>query len=228
MPDIPFELILFVLFFALPAIGNLLRRRSGQRRAGEQTARPTTRQPDTVAKRTPEDTPNAPASGTPDWLEEARRRVAEARQHEAEGRQAGTQRSSRPSAPPAASPQTPSRPVAPRRTSREPSETRPQRSLEGRSLEGRSAAQRAPHQSLEGGSLEHTSLERSSLETFSTLGDQAPPLRTQRLSSSKRATISKQELRFDAHDLAKGLIWHQVLSPPRSTLRRTRLSRRRP
>lgn len=243
LPQIPFEVILAVLFFVLPAVGNLLGKRK-EKAEREKRAESSMTPTETKASRpSPQATtlPTSPASPTgsttEDWLEQARRRVAEA-----QGQQPA-RRGATPSSPPLVKPRqanpqpsTVNRPTTPARTPQE----RTQPSLEGRSLETRSPNVRRPearnleNRSLEGASLEGRSVESgreryTSLET-STLGRnlmaEAPPIHVQRLKSSKHATITRQELRFDAHDIAKGLIWHQVLSPPRSTLRRTRLSRR--
>ncbi len=226
LPQIPFEIILAALFFLLPALGNLLKKRSEGAKREQKTQ---SRNPDTP---TSEDRPSRPspqattlpkttASPAEDWLEQARRRVAEAQQREAGG-QRGT------SSQPLIKPRQPkSQGTAQRQTK---ARTRPQtRSLENRSLETRRpVGTTAEAASLEGQSLESRREPLTSLESsFSSLSE-APPIRVQRLDRPKHATIPRQELRFDAHDIAKGLIWHQVLSPPRSTLRRTRLSRRRP
>lgn len=245
LPDIPFELILFLLFFVLPGLGGLLRNRNKDKQEG-QAPRPTAaseRSDRVPSSNRPSPTATTRSETGGGWLEEAQRRVAEARQGEAQGQQRSahpTTLSERPSQ--AQQRQTPSpRPVAPPRTLRERS-LEAQGSLEGRSLETRNPGSRGlESRSLENRSLEtisrdHSSLETRSLETRSletlqpnlTRLSEAPPIHVQRLKNSKHATITRQELRFDAHDLAKGLIWHQVLSPPRSTIRRTRLSRRRP
>ena len=245
LPNIPFELILFILFFALPALGNLLgKRREGAEREKKAETNP---RPAEANKTQPTPTstsrPNSQPTSTEDWLEQARRRVAEAQGREAAGR--GT--SSPPASPPLLKPR---QPTPQQSTANRPARTRTGRtrpSLEGRSLEERSPENRSleprnlgkrPNESrsLEGASLEGRSAEQrrepfTSLETPSlerSIMPEAPPIHVQRLERSRRATIEEQSLRFDPGEVTKGLIWHQVLSPPRATLRRTRLSRRRP
>ena len=242
--NIPFELIFVILFFVLPALGSL-QKRLRERGQGEQK---NAERPDPSSGRRPSapvappqaNTSQQPASmNTPTpstnpgelggWLEEAQRRVREAREAEAQGRRGG---------------QTGRSTVAPRQTSQQTSRqtsqpaqrgsvSRPQ-SAQPRAGQPRSAPPRTPPRSLEGRSLEGGSLESARPEraagstnpdnvTLST----APPLRVQRLQGAGRATMG-QRVRLDGESVMNGFIWHQVLSPPLSKRRRTRLSRRQP
>jgi hypothetical protein len=219
LPQIPFELLIFILFFVLPALSSLIRRLArgtGQKGQTAQSKQPAQSTRPTRADTTlPQDTPGS--TPAPDWLEQARRRVAEARQQEGARGSSAQNPTTRPQTPPLV------------KTPQARSTARPgrERGLEGQSLETR----RVSAQSLEGASLEGRSIERSAPELLRADApslSEAPPIHVQRAQTRKRATITGSELRFDAHDIAKGLIWHQVLSPPRSTLRRTRLSRRQP
>jgi len=199
--NIPFELIFIVLFFVLPALGSLQKRLRGR---GEAEAERPARRP-TPGPERPEATLTRAETGQPGWLEEAQRRVREAQREEAERRGRGSVNPrTRPQTPPPRSVQT--RPVQPRPPT--------PASLEGQTLEGRS--------------LETLRPERSSLESGDAALTTAPPLRVQRLGGGGRATIRPYAMRFDEATLMTGFIWHQVLSPPLSKSRRTRLSRRRP
>ncbi len=228
-PGIPFELILIVLFFVLPALGNIQRRlrgRGGQqgeadtstereRRqpSAETSTRPQTgapsRAPTQASTQTSTQTQPRAESGGPRWLEEAQRRVREAQQGEdrrstnprTDAQRPRTLGTLKP-APKTAQPA--ARPV----------QTRLPTSLEGPASEVRSLETYRP---------DHTSLESSSAAGLGT----APPLRVQRLGAGKRATINPDKLRFDTSTVMNGIAWHQVLSPPLSK-RRTRLSQRRP
>ena len=212
--NIPFELIFIVLFFVLPALGNLQKHLRERRQRGTEPerrpapARPS--QPTTSPTTVLPTVPTRAETGQPGWLEEAQRRVREAQREESE------RRGRRPAAQ-TVNPRTRPQPPAPR-----PVQTRPvqPRLPTPVSLEGRT---------LEGSSLETYRPERSSLESVDTaVLATAPPLRVQRLGGGRRATIKPYELRFDEATLMTGFIWHQVLSPPLSKSRRTRLSRRQP
>lgn len=100
---------------------------------------------------------------------------------------------------------------------------------DARSLEGGSS---------ESGSSETFTTEAASLEvipdnpsdtprTFTDIASSMDVLPLSRGSqpakNDKRAKISVRDLYFHEEALAQGLIWHQVLSPPRSKSRRTRL-----
>lgn len=242
--NIPFELIFVILFFVLPALGNLQKRlrERGQQEQGdaERPADPERRSavPSAPTQASTSQQP-APTSSTPSgelggWLEEAQRRVREAREAEAQGRrrgQAGGQ-TGRPARPTVATP----RPTAQQTSqpaSRGPA-SRP-RLPQPRAGQPRSAPPRTPERSLEGRSLEGGSLENYRPERTAagstnpdnvSLGT-APPLRVQRLREGGRATMG-QRVRLDEESVMNGFIWHQVLSPPLSKRRRTRLSRRQP
>ena len=246
LPGIPFEIILAVLFFVVPVLGRVLGRfRRGRGGANADPAprtpparadRPmqteantgTLSAPTTSSTSTSRPTPNAP-TGSARWLEEARRRVREAQQTEDDRR-------SRESVNPRTRPQPP---VQTRSQPRSQPQARP---LEGRSLETRPPATRSPEaRSLETRDVQPRRTEARSLETFGTeaqsletLGggaaltlNTAPPLTVQRLGDDRRARMVSPELRFDERELARGLIWHQILSPPLSQ-RRTHSSRPRP
>lgn len=242
LPNIPFELILVVLFFVLPALGSLqkrLRERRGRdgetdassdRERRQASAEPTRTETGTLSRApkastqasTQTSTQPRADSGGPRWLEEAQRRVREAQQAEADarGRRSVNPRTLpqtpvvRPGPRPAARPSSPTRTPQPDARPQNPVQTRtPATSLEGPALEGHN--------------LETYRPERTSLEDANANLTTAPPLRVQRLGAGKRATISPYELRFDASTLMNGVVWHQVLSPPLSK-RRTRLSQRRP
>jgi len=201
--NIPLELIFIVLFFVLPALGNLQKHLRERRQRGAEPARRPTPGPER-----PEAAPTRAKTGQPGWLEEAQRRVREAQREEAEHRGRGS--------------------VNPRPRTPLPQAARPARTP--RSVQTRPVQPRLPTPgSLEGRSLETLRPERSSLESSdATALDTAPPLRVQRLGGGGRATIRPYELRFDEATLMTGFIWHQVLSPPLSKSRRTRLSRRQP
>ncbi|CAA9588618.1 MAG: hypothetical protein AVDCRST_MAG86-4160 [uncultured Truepera sp.] len=218
IPGIPIELIIAVLFFALPALGSLQKRlrERRQRETSTERAPPPARPAATLTRA---DTATAPATRgqAEGWLEEAQRRVREARQEEAaKGGRGGVNPRTLPQTPvhkPAAKPAPkPARPPQPSR----PAATRdPRPSLEGRTLEGRSLETYRP---------ENASLERSG--GGAAVSTTAPPLRVQRLGGGGHATIAR-ELRFDERALMTGFIWSQVLSPPVSK-RRTLSSRRQP
>lgn len=241
LPGIPFELILIVLFFVLPALGNLQRRfrgRGGQqgeadtsteheRRqpSAETSTRPQTgapsRAPTQASTQTSTQTQPRAESGGSRWLEEAQRRVREAQASEPSGR-------ARPDSRPDSRQATQGKPLfdsLPDQSTARPTQSRsprPPRPVQARpagSLEGPASEVR----SLETYRPDHTSLESSSAAGLGT----APPLRVQRLGAGKRATINPDKLRFDASTVMNGIAWHQVLSPPLSK-RRTRLSQRRP
>ena len=177
------------------------------------------------------------STDTARWLEEAQRRVREAQQTEDDRRSRG-------SVNPRTRPQTPVQTRSPT-SSRNPAPTRSQpqaRPLEGKSLETRPPATRSVEaRSLETRDVTPRRNEARSLETFGTEAqsleasrgsatvtlDTAPPLTVQRLGDDRRARMVSPELRFDEREIARGLIWHQILSPPLSQ-RRTRLSRPRP
>jgi hypothetical protein len=211
--NIPFELIFIVLFFVLPALGSLQRR---LRERGEAEAERSVRRP-TPGPERPEAAPTRAETGQPGWLEEAQRRVREAQREESE------RRGRRPAAQ-TVNPQTPT-PQAAR-----PTRTPPPRSVQTRPVQPRSPTPASLEgRTLEGRSLETLRPERSSLESVDVaVLNTAPPLRVQRLGGGGRATIKPYEMRFDEATLMTGFIWHQVLSPPLSQSRRTRLSRRRP
>ena len=162
LPGIPFELILIVLFFVLPALGNLQRRfrgRGGQegedpatkRRASPTKTSGAPRAPTQASTQTTRPTTTQPtqASDLPRWLEEAQRRVREAQGEESGRRSArGTERN-------AQQPRGTGKPLfepAPKKAqpAARPVQTRPAGSLEGpaseiRSLETlRPAGQRRP------------------------------------------------------------------------------------
>ena len=231
LPGIPFELILIVLFFVLPALGNLQRRfrgRGGQPGEADTAAERERRQPPTrpraEAQRTPTQastrtststttttstpTQTQPPIGTPRWLEEAQRRVREA-QGEEPGRPV---------------PRTDPRNVQQPRTTGKPL-------FEPAPKTAQPAAR--PVQTRPAGSLEGPALAIRSLETLRPEGSTnraaktAQPLRVQRSGADKGVTINPDKLRFDTSTLMNGVAWHQVLSPPLSK-RRTRLSPRRP
>lgn len=234
--NIPFELIFIIFFFVLPALSSLqkrLRERSqGERRDAERPDPNAEQRPaapvlppqaNTSQRPAPLETPTTP-SDLGSWLEEAQRRVREAREAEAQGRRGGqTPPANRPPRPTVAAP----RQAPPRQAASRP------RSAPPRAGEPAGAPRRTPPRSLEGSSLEGDSLERSRPErtagaaaTEVTL-DTAPPMHVQRLQGGERATI-KQRVRLDEESVMNGFIWHQVLSPPLSKRRRTRLSRRQP
>lgn len=234
LPNIPFELILVILFVALPALGNLIRhlgergqqsaettrpaRPRSESRSPVPTARPTTIPATTASTSSPPSTPPSTSSGdvAGTWLEEAQRRVREAQQEESDRR-------GRRNAPPRARPPAPAPAAAPKPAAPRPAQTRTRTpSLEGQSLEGGSLERDRPAYSrLESGSLGSGSRESTSvLET-------APAMNVQRLGGGKRATIA-QAVRLDEQSVMNGFIWHQILSPPLSKSRRTRLSRRQP
>jgi len=225
LPNIPFELIFIVLFFVLPAVSRLLGRRNTPSQGPQ-------RRPQTQAER-PGRSSTSPAPSSAESreagdalsrrLEEARRRVQEAMTQETTTRE--TSGRGRPRGGSDRGAQEPaesdlfSRPKP--KAQGEPRRT-PGRSLEGRSLEGRG---------LEGRGLEQLTPELARagtrLREDTDLKD-APPLRVQRLGRRERATISQREapLALDETSVMHGIIWHQVLSPPLSKSRRTRVSRR--
>ena len=212
--NFPFELILIVLFFVLPALGGILQRLRGQQPPeGQPPRRPSPNQAPNRA-----DTSTAPGETSADthvprWLEEAQRRVREAQQDET-GRGGRAQ---------PRSPQTPgqsARPLVSRPTPRQgPAQQRP-------------AQQRPAPTSLEDYRPRAVSLEttpvRDSARKQGPARSSAPPLRVQRVGRAKGATLGAYEMRFDQPTLMTGFVWHQILSPPLSKSRRTRLSRRQP
>ena len=250
LPGIPFEIILAVLFFVVPLLGRVL----GRSRRGGTSADPAPRTPPARADRPMQteantgtlSAPTSSSSSTPRpsaptdsarWLEEAQRRVREAQQTEDDRRSRGSVNPrTRPQTPvqtrspnPAPPRSQPSRPVDRRSLETRPPETR---SLEARSLETRnSEPRRTEARSLETIQTEARSLETSRPKTsgggIAVTLDTAPPLSVQRLGDDRRARMLSPELRFDERELARGLIWHQILSPPLSQ-RRTRPSRLRP
>jgi len=210
--NIPFELIFIVLFFVLPALGSLQKRLRGR---GEAEAERPARRP-TPGPERPEATLTRAETGQPGWLEEAQRRVREAQREEAERRGRGS-----------VNPRT--RPQTPLPQAARPTRTPPPRSVQTRPVQPWSPTPASLEgQTLEGRSLETLRPERSSLESGDAALTTAPPLRVQRLGGGGRATIRPYAMRFDEATLMTGFIWHQVLSPPLSKSRRTRLSRRRP
>ena len=216
-----------MLFFVLPALGNLQRRLRG---GGEQddadqkdTAKERQRQREGRPGQPPKTatgTPSAPtrastqttrptpqptqASDLPRWLEEAQRRVRDA--------QASEPSRSRPDA--RTGGPTRGKPLfdpLPEQPTARPTRTQP---TQARPVQARPEAR--PVQARPVGSADRTD------RTAKT----APPLRVQRLNENKRATL-EPDLRFDVSTVMNGIAWHQVLSPPLSK-RRTRLSQRRP
>ena len=194
----------------LPALGGILQRLRGQQSPpeGQPSRRP--RVPNQAPSRADTSTANpgenSADTNVPRWLEEAQRRVREAQQDET-----GRGRRAQPR-----SPQTtgqPARPLVSRPTPRSgPAQQRPvQTSLE----DYRPKAV----------SLETTPI-RDSVRKKSPAQSSAPPLRVQRIGTSKGATLGAYEMRFDQSTLMTGFVWHQILSPPLSQSRRTRLSRR--
>ncbi len=212
-----------MLFFVLPALGNIVRRLSGQGRQEEankesqrrQEGRPgqpsktttgtppgPTRASTQTTRPTPQPQPTQ-ASDLPRWLEEAQRRVREA--------QSSEPARSRPDAP--TSGPTQSKPLfdpLPEQATARPTRAQP---AQARPAQVR-PAQARPVQARPAGSTDRAA-------------KTAPPLRVQRLNEGKRATLGPDKLRFDASTVMNGIAWHQVLSPPLSK-RRTRLSQRRP
>lgn len=207
--NIPFELIFIVLFFVLPALSSLVqRRRGGQQPPPENPERsPRPKRPGPSANTdTRSETANTSTSTTtrdvPRWLEEAQRRVREAQQSESD-RQGGR-----------GQPQ-PARPQSTQTSTSQQPRTTPPRPAPGRS------------------SLEDYRPKAVSLERTTTLANREPvpstllPTRAQQ-ANSKNPIPGSYKMRFDRQTLMTGFIWHQVLSPPLSKTRRTRLSRRRP
>ena len=216
--NFPFELILIILFFVLPALGSIVQRLRGQ-------------QPPTIGKpRGPQQGPQGPSradtstrpgdstnSEVPRWLEEAQRRVREAQQNET-GRGRGR-----------TGPQPGKRPQAARPLVSSPT-PRPQGSNQQRPAPANPATA-----SLEDYRPKPISLEtiparevRNPVRRAASAQNPAPPLRVQRVEGAKGATLSSYKMRFDKPTLMTGFVWHQILSPPLSQTRRTRLSRRRP
>ena len=209
--NFPFELILIVLFFVLPAVSSIVQRLRGQP-PRKPTSRPGPNQGPTRADTStanPGETSSNP--DLPRWLEEAQRRVREARQDEPSrrGRQAQPQTPKKPAARPLVSQQS-TRPQNPN--------SRPAPVLATASLED----YRPKPVSLE------TTPVRDSVRKPSPAQSSAPPLRVQRVGASKGATLGSYKMRFDEPTLMTGFVWHQILSPPLSQSRRTRLSRRQP
>ena len=214
--NFPFELILIVLFFVLPALGSLFQRLRGQQppttgkprrpRQGPQAPNRPTTYADTSAPNTGETT----SAEVPRWLEEAQRRVREAQQNEPnrQGRRGQPQS------------QTSRNPTARPLVSQQP--TRSQSSNQQRTAQTSLEDYRPRAVSLE------TTPVRDSVRKPSPAQSSAPPLRVQRVGGAKGATLGSYKMRFDKPTLMTGFVWHQILSPPLSHSRRTRLSRRQP
>ena len=207
--NFPFELILIVLFFVLPALGGILQRLRGQQPPPEEqpSRRPSPNQaPNRADTSTANPGETSADTNVPRWLEEAQRRVREAQQDEPSRRDGRSQ------------PQTPRKPAARPLVSQQPA--RPQNSS------------RPVQTSLEDYRPKAVSLEttpiRDSARKQGPARSSAPPLRVQRVGRAKGATLGAYEMRFDQPTLMTGFVWHQILSPPLSQSRRTRLSRRQP
>lgn len=257
LPNIPFELIFIVLFFVLPALSNLLNRRNRQPPPGSGPAgRPgeprrssegrrggadrgadrgnagSDRRNDREADRSSGSLMGPSSADSSDplrrRLEEAQRRVENAR-GEAAGRRAQPTLVTSRDQPATQSTQ------STRTTSQRP-QGRPGQPAAGRQQMAR-PPQQAPRQSAGQQSAGQTSTRQATGRTdgyqFSGGDDMqrtAPALRVQRLGSRRRATHSEQSRRpiaFDKASIMQGFIWHQVLSPRRAKQpRRTTKSRR--
>ena len=215
--NFPFELIFIVLFLVLPALGGLLGRLRGQPpptgQAPKRQAQGANRSPTRAGTSTADTGEARTNTEVPRWLEEAQRRVREAQQNEPNrrGGRRGTQ---------AGQPSSTPRPLV----SRQPP----------RSQNPSSRSAQTSQSSLEDYRPKPVSLETPAREVRSSARQRAPaqtpaaPLRVQRIGNAKGATLSSYTMRFDKPTLMTGFVWHQILSPPLSQSRRTRLSRRRP
>lgn len=193
MPD-PLTIILFVIFVVLPIINSLVK----GRQQPQHPQRPTAPGRQVQRPSAPGPSPAGPARNDDDFtrrLEEARRRVQEA--------------------------------MASDTTSRAPEE-RPTvyQPPPARDAEFQEAGRYMPPTRSPAPAPSPMTFGTGAQETFSRPRDRAgsqqdlvtaPPLRVQRSSSPKSAKITQESLlRFDTADVYRGILWHQILSEPRS------------